>query len=120
MQCLQNRREATGTSPSSRPSTARRAASAIFRSWTAASLEGPWTVLHDDAQSPFAGTGNVSFEGPAWTQDISHGEMIRAGYDETMEVDGTKLQYLYQGFDAAVQASDYNAIPWRLGLLTIR
>ena len=91
-----------------------------FRSWTATGLEGPWTVLHDDAKTPFAGTGNVTFEGPAWTQDISHGEMLRAGYDETMEIDGSKLRYLYQGFDAAVQASDYNAIPWRLGLLTIR
>ena len=59
-----------------------------FRSWTADSLEGPWTVLHDDATSPFAGKLNVSFDGAAWTDDISHGEMIRAGYDETMAIDG--------------------------------
>ena len=91
-----------------------------FRSWTAHNLEGPWTVLHDDATSPFAGEQNVTFEGRPWSRDISHGEMIRAGYDETMAIDGTKLQYLYQGFDPSASTSDYNAIPWRLGLLTVR
>ena len=91
-----------------------------FRSWTADDLEGPWTVLHDDARSPFAGAENVAFDGAAWSRDISHGEMIRAGYDETMVIDGTKLQYLYQGVDPAASTADYNAIPWRLGLLTAR
>jgi endo-1,4-beta-xylanase len=63
---------------------------------------------------------NVSFAGAPWTRDISHGEMIRAGYDETMAIDGTKLQYLFQGFDSEAPAGDYNAIPWRLGLLTLK
>ena len=89
-----------------------------FRSWTADSLEGPWTVLHDDALSPFAGEHNVKFEGAPWTRDISHGEMIRAGYDQTMLIDGEKLQYLYQGFLPSADTSDYNGIPWHLGLLT--
>ena len=91
-----------------------------FRSWTADSLEGPWTVLHDDASSPFAGTQNVAFDGTPWTDDISHGELIRAGYDETMAIDGTRLQYLYQGFTPGTATSDYNAIPWRIGLLTLK
>lgn len=91
-----------------------------FRSWTAESLEGPWTVLHDDATSPFAGKQNVSFEGEAWTNDISHGEMIRAGHDETMVIDGAKLQYLYQGFAPTADTANYNAIPWQLGLLTAK
>ena len=91
-----------------------------FRSWTADSLEGPWTVLHDDATAPFAGKQNVSFEGAPSTDDISHGEMIRAGYDETMTIDGTKLQYLYQGFTPGSDTSNYNGIPWRLALLTLK
>ncbi|HVV49588.1 MAG TPA: non-reducing end alpha-L-arabinofuranosidase family hydrolase, partial [Polyangia bacterium] len=91
-----------------------------FRSWTAARLEGPWTVLDDDGAAPFAGAANVSFDGPTWTRDVSHGEMIRAGYDEKLEIDGGKLQYLYQGADPAAPTADYNAIPWRLGLLTLR
>jgi endo-1,4-beta-xylanase len=91
-----------------------------FRSWTADSLDGPWTVLHDDGTAPFAGIANVTFAGEAWAEDISHGEMIRDGYDETMVVDGSKLQYLYQAFQRGAPTSDYNAIPWQLGLLTLR
>lgn len=91
-----------------------------FRSWTAESLEGPWTVLHDDASAPFAGEHNVSFDGGPWTQDISHGELVRAGHDQTMTIDGTQLQYLYQGYAAGHDTRDYNAIPWQLGLLTAK
>jgi endo-1,4-beta-xylanase len=91
-----------------------------FRSWTADSLEGPWTVLHDDGQAPFAGLQNVTFPSEPWTDDISHGEMIRAGHDQTMVIDGTKLHYLYQGFQRGAATADYNAIPWNLGLLTLK
>jgi endo-1,4-beta-xylanase len=89
-----------------------------FRSWTAPSLEGPWTVLHDNASAPFAGTHNITFDGTPWSDDISHGELVRAGYDQTMLIDGGKLQYLYQGFAPGANTSDYNGIPWNLGLLT--
>jgi endo-1,4-beta-xylanase len=91
-----------------------------FRSWTADSLEGPWSAVHENGVFPFAGKQNVTFSGKAWTDDISHGELIRAGYDETMVIDGAKLQFLYQAFDPAKNSSDYNAIPWQLGLLTAK
>jgi endo-1,4-beta-xylanase len=89
-----------------------------FRSWTADSLDGPWTVLHDDAMSAFAGQRNVVFDGAAWTADISHGEMIRAGYDERMEISLRTMRYLYQGFDPGIETSSYNEIPWKIALLT--
>lgn len=89
-----------------------------FRSWTAESLDGPWKALHESGASPFAGKENVSFDGLEWTNDISHGEMIRAGYDETMPIEESHHQYLYQGFAPKVDTSSYNRIPWRLGLLT--
>ncbi len=89
-----------------------------FRSWTADSLDGPWVPLRDSGVAPFAGASNVSFPEPAWTKDISHGEMIRAGYDQTLTIDPCDLRFLYQGFDPSVSTRDYNAIPWRLGLLT--
>jgi len=91
-----------------------------FRSWTSDSLEGPWTPRSESGTSPFAGKQNVTFDDPAWSDDISHGEMIRAGYDETMTINETKLQYLYQGFAPGTNTADYNAIPWKLGLLTLR
>ena len=91
-----------------------------FRSWTADSLDGPWKVLHDDAALPFAGRANVAFHGTPWSVDMSHGELLRAGYDETMVIDGTSLRLLYQGFPPSTNTSDYNSIPWQLGLLTAR
>ncbi len=66
----------------------------------------------------FAATSNVSFPSPAWARDISHGELLRAGYDQTLALDACNLQFLYQAFDASVEYDNYNAIPWRLGLLT--
>ncbi|HEY8974939.1 MAG TPA: non-reducing end alpha-L-arabinofuranosidase family hydrolase, partial [Burkholderiaceae bacterium] len=90
-----------------------------FRSWTAASLDGPWTPLADQQSAPFAGQANVSFDGAAWTRDISHGEMIRAGYDETLAIDACNMQYLYQGVDPTSTAA-YDHLPYRLGLLRQR
>ena len=91
-----------------------------FRSWTSESLEGPWTPLHKDGTAPFAGKQNVTFDVAPWSDDISHGELIRSGYDESMTIHGSKLQYLYQGFAPSTNTSDYNAIPWQLGLLSLK
>ena len=91
-----------------------------FRSWTSESLEGPWTPLRDSGTAPFAGPSNVMFEGTAWTANISHGELIRAGYDETLALDACDLRFVYQGFDPASDGIDYNKLPWKLGLLTPR
>jgi hypothetical protein len=91
-----------------------------FRSWTATSLEGPWTVLHNDGNTPFAGKQNVTFEGSAWTADISHGDVIRSGSDETCPIDACHLQMVYQGYDPSADTTDYNKIPWRVGLLTAK
>jgi len=92
-----------------------------FRSWIADSLEGPWLPWQASGSYPFAGERNVTFEGTAWTHDISHGEAIRAGYDETLAINPCNLRYLYQGADPMAETGgDYNKIPWRLGLITQR
>jgi hypothetical protein len=68
---------------------------------------------------PFASSANVTFvEQPAWSQDISHGEMIRDGQDQSLTIDACHLQYLYQGLDPATTSLPYNSLPWRLSLLT--
>jgi hypothetical protein len=79
---------------------------------------GPWVPLQDTGAASFAGASNTSFTGQAWTNDISHGDVIRAGYDQSLTIDPCDLRFLYQGFDPAVDTSDYNAIPRRIGLLT--
>ena len=88
-----------------------------FTSYTSPSLAGTWTSLASTEANPFARWSNTTFSGTPWTQDISSGEMIRSGYDQTLTISPCKIQYLYQG-DAPGSYSNYNAIPWRIGMLT--
>jgi endo-1,4-beta-xylanase len=88
-----------------------------FRSWTSPSIAGSWTPLAATESNPFARASNVTFPAGAWTRDISHGEMIRAGYDQTLTISPCNMRYLYQGLDPSA-GGDYNSLPWRLGLLT--
>jgi hypothetical protein len=88
-----------------------------FRSWTATSLSGSWSPLADTQTNPFARSSNVTFTGAPWTNDISHGEMIRAGNNQLMEINPCRLQYLYQGM-APGSSGSYSQLPYRLGLLT--
>jgi endo-1,4-beta-xylanase len=87
------------------------------RSWTGPSPAGPWTALADSPSQPFAEAGTVTSTGTPWTLDISHGEPLRAGTDQTLTIDPCRLQYVYDGHDPAAGGSQ-EALPWRLGLLT--
>jgi hypothetical protein len=92
----------------------------FYRSWTASALEGPWTPLADTEQEPFAGAANVTYESGVadWTNDVSHGEIIRDGVDQTMTIDACNLRFLYQGRDPS-SGGEYSQLPYRLGLLTL-
>ncbi|MFH8596561.1 non-reducing end alpha-L-arabinofuranosidase family hydrolase [Streptomyces rimosus] len=88
-----------------------------FRSWTSTSLTGTWTPLASMGSAPLADEPNVSFNGPAWTNDISHGELVRSGNDQNLTTDPCHLQYVYQGRDPTAGA-EYSQLPYRTGLLT--
>lgn len=88
----------------------------FFRSWTSNSLDGPWTPLADTEQNPFAGNANVTWPQGKWADGISHGELVRSGYNEKLTIDPCNLQFVYQG--QAGTAPRYEEIPYRLGVLT--
>jgi Glycosyl hydrolase family 62 len=89
-----------------------------YKAYLADRLDGQWTPLAATRDKPFASNLNVTFDGDAWSDSFSHGELLRAGEDERLEVDPADLRLLYQGVsDADRQGKPYGQIPWRLGVL---
>lgn len=86
-----------------------------FRLWQADALDGAWTPVVNSESRPFAGASNVTYPGGDWTDDVSHGELVRSGYDERMELDlcSGNMQFLYQGRDPSINTS-YSQLPYRL------
>ena len=92
-----------------------------YKAYLADHLAGKWTPLADTARRPFAGWHNVRPAAgvEAWTDNISHGELIRDGCDETLTVDPGHLRFIFQGmWDKDKSGKGYGQFQWRIGMLT--
>ena len=92
-----------------------------YKAYVADRLDGAWTALADSEKKPFAGAANVrpAAGGELWADNISHGELLRDGVDETMTVDPQDLRMVFQGvLEKDKAGKPYGKIPWRIGLLT--
>jgi hypothetical protein len=81
--------------------------------WTANNPGGSWTKLAEN----WAAKSNLIEMAEHWTDQVSHGEIIRAGVDERMEIsDIYHCEILIQG---VVNGSygDYGNIPYDLGII---
>ncbi len=89
-----------------------------YKAYLADRLDGEWTPLAASKQRPFASPLNVVNQAESWTTSYSHGELIRSGVDQHLEVDPSDLRFVFQGVsDEDRKGKGYGAIPWRLGIL---
>lgn len=92
-----------------------------YKAYLADRLDGHWTPLADTPQKPFAGWANIRpAQGvAAWTDNVSHGELVREGCDQTMTVDPAKLRLVFQGMlEKDKTGKGYGQFQWRIGMLT--
>lgn len=78
-------------------------------------LDGKWEKITDD----YANGRQLRYSGDTklWTEMVSHGEVIRSGFDEKMEYDPTNCRWLIQGILKSELDDDYPSLPWKLGII---
>jgi hypothetical protein len=92
-----------------------------YKAYVADRLDGAWQPLADTFERPFAGARNIRPAAgvAAWTDNVSHGELIRDGVDQTLTVDPAQLRFVFQGMLERDKADvSYGRFSWRIGILT--
>ncbi|MDZ4802424.1 MAG: non-reducing end alpha-L-arabinofuranosidase family hydrolase [Bryobacteraceae bacterium] len=79
-------------------------------------LDGDWRV----AEENFATAARLSGSpGNRWTDEVSHGELLRSGFDERLEIPGKQWKFLIQGMRRDAHFGEYPLLPWKLGLISL-
>jgi hypothetical protein len=92
-----------------------------YKAYVSDQLDGRWQPIADTEEKPFAGASNCRpIQGTTrWADNISHGELIRDGYDEHLIVDPHNLRFVFQGIlNEHKSGKRYGQFDWRLGMLT--
>lgn len=84
-----------------------------YELWSSDSAGGPWTQVAEK----WAWRGNLTkYNSDKWTTNVSHGELLRAGYNQKLEInDINKVDFLIQG--TTNTSGEYQKIIWDLGLI---
>jgi hypothetical protein len=91
-----------------------------FKGFVADRLEGPWIELAAGRDRPLVSPLNVVNQSESWATSYSHGEFLRDGRDQRLEIDPDNTQLLFQGASDQEYRQSYGNIPWRLGLLEMQ
>ena len=78
-------------------------------------LPGPWKKITDryavGAQLKYPPNAKV------WTEEVSHGELIRTGCDQRLEYNPNQTKFLIQGLRKKQHQGPYPQLPWSLGII---
>jgi hypothetical protein len=82
---------------------------------TSTELAGPWTKVTDQ----YATGDHLRYtgKGQGWTDMVSHGEVLRSGFNERLEYNPKDCQWLIQGILKEEIQGPYPTLPWKLGLM---
>lgn len=92
-----------------------------YKAYVADDLDGVWAPVADTAERPFAGWANIRPAAgvEAWTDNVSHGELVRDGFDQTMTLDPAAFRFVFQGMlEKDKGGLGYGRWGWRIGMLT--
>ncbi len=81
------------------------------------SLLGPWNKVTDE----YATGAQLQYPDGAvkWTDNVSHGEIIRTGYDQHLEYDPADTKLIIEGMLTSEQGNlPYYLYPWNIGIIT--
>ena len=84
---------------------------------TAAVLAGPWSKVTDDFATGQQLVPPEGADAALWTEEVSHGEMIRSGCDQRLEYDPGRTRFLIQGMHRSQHRGPYPNLRWTLGLI---